>query len=247
MPPGGEKFEVLDERIDLASARWDTTKVANGSYELKLELFRLVGAVMTRVDLTAEGVTLSQIIDPAPLSEGTYASQLAGGDRLVMQAGHVVGFRLVLHVDNRVCHGTIDSVTVAPGNNDTKCGFLEYAPGALATIAFHASHPANFATFGFSTARVATGLSSASASGLVDDANADGFLRSGDMFSKAVAVSALLERGRGPPHTPCIRAAFAESLHVYALATNGYGRLGYLDAPQGLGEVALRGFAVTPA
>ena len=247
LPAGGEKFEVLDERIDLASARWDTTKVADGSYELKLELFRLVGTVMTRVDLTAEGVTLSQIIDPAPLSSGTYVTQLASGDRLLSQGGHTVGFRLVLSVDNRVCHGTIDSVTVAPGHNDTKCGFLEYDPGALATIAFHASHPANFASFGFSTVRVALGLPSASTSGLVDDPSANGFGRSGDMFSKAVAVSLLLSEGVIPPETPCIRAAFAESLHVYALATNGYGRLSYLDAPQGLGEIALRGFALTPS
>jgi len=246
LPAGGEKFEVLDERIDLASARWDTTMVADGSYELKLELFRLVGTVMTRVDLTAEGVTLSQIIDPAPLSEGTYVTQLASGDRLLTQGGHTVGFRLVLTVDNRVCHGTIDSVTVAPGNNDTQCGFLEYDAAALATIAFHASHPANYASLGFSTARVATLLPSASASGLVDASSANGFVRSGDMFSKAVAVSALLSEGVVPPETPCIRAAFAESLHVYALATNGYGRLSSLDAPRP-NEIALRGFALTPS
>src|SRR5690606_15633622 len=70
LPADGEKFEVLDERINLASARWDTTKVPDGRYELKLELFRKEGGVLVRVDLTAEGIALSQIVDPAPLSEG---------------------------------------------------------------------------------------------------------------------------------------------------------------------------------
>lgn len=246
LPPAGEKFEVLDQSTDLASAHWDTTALATGSYELKLELFRMVGAVMTRVDLTAEGVTLSQIIDPAPLSSGTYVTQIASGDRVLTQGAHVVGFRLVVHVDNRICHGTIDDVTLVPGSNDLRCGFLEYAPGAMVTLAFHASHPGNFASFGLSVARVATLIPSASASGLVDDASANGFVRAGDMFSKAIAVSQLLSEGVILPDTPCIRAAFAASLRVYALATNGYGRLSNLDAPQSAGEVGLRGFVVTP-
>ena len=82
LPADGEKFEVLDERIDLASTRWDTTAIPDGKYELKLELFRKVGTAMTRVDLTAEGVAVSQIMDPAPLTEGTYTTQLATGDQL---------------------------------------------------------------------------------------------------------------------------------------------------------------------
>ena len=134
---------------------------------------------------------------------------------------------------------------MAPGANDTKCGFLVYQLGALATISFRASHPGNFASFGFSVARVATLLPSASASGLVDDASANGFNRSGDLFSKAVPVTTLFNEGLSPGDTPCTRAAFAESLHVYALATNGYGRLSYLDAPRGPTEIALRGFALT--
>lgn len=248
LPPDGEKFEVLDERIDLASTRWNTSVLPQGKYELKLELFRNVGGAMTRVDLTTEGVSISQIMDPAPLSEGTYTTQLATGDRLLTDGGgHTVGFRLVLHIDNRVCSGTIESVTVTPGSNDTKCGFLVYGPGANAAISFRASHPGNFASFGFSVARVAKLLPSASASGLVDDASANGYTRSGDLFTKPVAVTTLFNEGLPIGETPCTRAAFAESLHVYALATNGYGRLSYLDAPLGLTEIALRGFALTHA
>ena len=249
LPPGGEDWEILDEGYDLASAYWATLGLAPGKYELKLELFRQTGPTMTRVNLTAEAVGVQQIVDPAPLTLGTYVTQPAAFDRLLLDGGgNAVGFRLVLHVDNRQCFGTIPSVIVAPGANDTRCGFLEYAPTAIATLAFRASHPANYASFGFDVARVATLLPSASASGLVDAAAANGFSRSGDTFSKGISVTGLLSEALPMGETPCIRAAFAESLHVYALATNGYGRLSSLDAPVpgDPAQVALRAFAVTP-
>lgn len=250
LPAGGEDWEVLDEGYDLASAYWVTAGLAPGKYELKLELFRNAGGTMTRVDLTAEAVGLQQIVDPAPLTEGTYATQPASHDRLLIDpgTGHAVGFRLVLHVDNRVCFGTIPSVVVAPGANDTRCGFLEYAPGASATIAFRASHPAHYASFDFDLARVATLLASGSATGLVDAGSVNGFNRSGDTFSKPIAVATLFSEALPVGETPCIRAAFAEALHVYALATNGYGRLYWLDAPRTAdpAQVALRAFALTP-
>ena len=248
LPAGGEDWEVLDERTDLASAHWDTTGLGDGKYELKLELFRVTGGVATRIDLTAETVGVNQIVDPAPLSGSTYTATAATNDRLLTAGGHAVGYRLVIHVDNRPCYGTIEPVSVAPGANDTKCGFLEYAAGAAATIAFRASHPGNFASFDFNVARVATLLPSASASGLVDDTTANGFGRAGDLFSKAISVTTLLNEGVPPGEKPCTRAAFGESLHVAALATNGYGRLSGLDAPILLaGQIALRAFAITPA
>ncbi len=248
LPAGGEDWEVLDESYDLASAYLDTTGLL-GKYELKLELFRKTGSTMTRVDLTAEGVGLNEVTDPAPLTGSTYSTMAATSDRTIKVSGNVVGYRLVLHVDNRPCFGTIDSVSVMPGNNDTKCGFLEYAPGARATVVFRASHPGNFATFNFNVSRVAAPITAASASGLVDAMTANGFTRSGDQFSNAITVTTLLNEGVVPPDTPCIRAAFGQSLHVHALATNGYGQLTYLDAPNATppGQIGLRAFAITPA
>ena len=249
LPAGGEDWEVLDEGFDLASAYWETAGVAPGKYELKLELFRLVGGAMVRVDLTAEGVGLNQIIDPAPLVAGTYVTQSASHDRVLLDGvGNMAGFRLVLHTDNRVCFGTIPSVTVAPGANDTRCGFLEYAPGAAAALSFRASHPANYARFNFDTVRVATSLPSASASGLVDVGAVGLFTRSGDTFSAAIPVTTLFTENLPMGQTPCIRAAFAEGLHVEALATNGYGRLSGLDAPRPAdpAQIPMRAFALTP-
>lgn len=250
LPAGGEDWEILDEGFDLASAYLNTEGLAPGKYELKLELFRKVAGVMTRVDLTAEGVGINQIVDPAPLTEGTYVTQPAAHDRLLLDgAGHAVAYRLVLHVDNRQCFGTILPVTVAPGANDTPCGFLEYEPGAAVTIAFRASQPGNYASFDFDVGRVATLLPSASAVGHVDAASVNGFVRADDQFSKTLPVATLFTEALPAGQDPCIRAAFGEALHVYALATDGYGRLSQFDAPRAAdpAQVALRAFALTPA
>ncbi len=252
LPADGEDWEVLDESYDLASAYWDTAGLL-GKYELKLELFRRVGGTMTRIDLTAEGVGLNQVTDPAPLTGSTYTATPATDDRTITDpaTGHVVGYRLVLHIDNRMCFGTIESVSVSPGANDTKCGFLEYQPGATAMLSFRASHPGNYASFDFNVSRVATPLPSASTSGLVDDAvtTPAGFTRSGDLFSKAATITSLLNEALPVGETPCTRAAFGESLRVYALATNRYGRLSEFDAPNAnpVGQIGLRAFAITPA
>jgi hypothetical protein len=250
LPASGEDWEVLDEGYDLASAYFKTTLVPDGKYELKMELFRKVGAIMTRVDLTAEGVELYEITDPAPLVEGSYTTSAATADRALIDAGtgHLVGYRLVVHVDNRVCHGNIDDVTVntIPAGH---CGFLEYNNlSDTARISFHASHPANFAAFHFRVVRVATNISEALANGLVEAASVNGFNRVGDLFSKDLTINTLMTSGLANDETPCTRAAFAEALYVYALATNGYQRLTYLDGPRGeLGEVDLRAFAITHA
>lgn len=257
LPADGVDWEVLDEGYDLASAYWTTTPLdpphpTSGKYELKLELFKNVGGMMQRVDLSAAGVGVSEIVDPAPLTGGVYVTSPATHDRLLVESGATMGYRLVIHVDNRPCFGTIDSVTVAPGANDTKCGFLEYGMGASATIAFRASHPGNYATFNFDVARVATPLPRASATGLVDASGSavNDFIRVGDQFQKDVTVFDLLNDALPMGETPCTRAAFGESLHVHALATNGYGPLTYLDAPNAgppSGQIGLRAFAITPA
>jgi hypothetical protein len=76
--------------------------------------------------------------------------------------------------------------------------------------------------------------------------NHNGFAEAGDMYSKDVAVSTLLTEPVTEP--PCTHAAYAQRLEVYAMATNGWTRLRYLDAPRtGLGEQGLKAFALAPA
>jgi len=59
-------------------------------------------------------------------------------------------------------------------------------------------------------------------------------------FTKNVAVTDLLDGG--PCGTHCIKAAFAEYLHVDALATDGFSTLDYLDA-----DGVPKAFALEPA
>jgi hypothetical protein len=253
LPPGGEKFEVLDEGYDLASAYLDTTVLAPTKYELKLELFHRVGAAMERInDLVAAGVEIDEVDDPAPLTGAGYTTVAASGDRLAKEGGTVVGYRLVIQVDNRSCFAAINDGTLS-GHPAGQCGFLEYTDlSNPAHISFRASHPGNFASFSFYVTRVSTTVDEASVGGLVDSASVGGafstppggnniFTRSGDTFSRDLSVNDLMTRGLASGETPCIRAAFAETLYVAALATNGYGRLTQYDAP-----FQIKAFAITP-
>lgn len=252
LPASGEDWEVLDERYDLASAYFDTASLPLADqglkYELKLELFKLVGVAMQPVDLTAAGIEIYEITDPAPLSGGTYVTSPPTADRILTVPGvpgsHTVAYRLVLHVDNRPCYGTINMELLTGGIGAGRCGFLEYHPGNAVTLSFQAGHPGNFAWFSFWGVRVHTALPSATASGFVDVAAANGFNRAGDIFSKSIPVATLLTENEvlPPGETSCSRAAFAEGLHVYALASDGYSRLTYLDLP-----TDLRAFALTSA
>lgn len=261
LPADGEDWEVLSENYDLASAFFDSAAAigpdatGHGMFELKLELFRKVGGVAQRVDLTAEGVDVAETTSQAPFLADEIYTAAPTSDRVLTQgvggASHIVAYRLVLRVDNRPCFGTINDVTVA-GTGAGPCGFLEYDRAAMpppsAVISFRASHPGNFAAFGFATTRVTTYLPSASAHGLTQAAAVNGFARAGDTFGKTIPVATLLHELEGA--TSCVRAAFAETLRVYALVTNGYWRLSHLDAPRPAWEdpsqIGTRAFALTP-
>jgi hypothetical protein len=250
LPAGAEKWDFREEMVDLPSAHWNTEECLDGKYELKLELFRNAGGKMTPVDLTAEGVELHEIDVTTSLADPEVASALAPDDRQLRATGgvNVAGYRFEVHIDNRICRGTIDPVEVIPGVNDTKCGFREYGPDAFATFRFAASHPDNQAWFDFQVARVGTLLPSASVNDLVDGSGSNGFVRTGEYFSKTVPIATLLGEALADGETPCVRAVFAATLQVYALATDGYVRLNHLDAPRATDpeQVAVRAFAIVP-
>jgi hypothetical protein len=275
LPANFEQFVPSgNNHYDLATGYFDSTIDTDpvtsgvqpylGKYEMKLELFKNVGGTPQLVDLTAEGIELYEATADFPLTPPeTDAPALAVNDRIyhapTHPAGHISGYRLVVHIDNRPCFGTIEDVVVN-GAGAGPCGFLEYnAPSNTATLRFRASHPAGFAALNFDVVRVSTFVPIASAPNsngiavadlpLVDVAGVNGFTRSSDTFSKGVLVSDLLADvpPGAPPAHPCTRAAFAETLHVYALATDGYTRLYGLDAPvTSAGQIAIKAFAITP-
>ena len=259
LPPDGEGWVVLNEHHDLASARFNTrsleTAEQSGKFELKLELFTKTGGSVQRVDLTAESVELYETTGTAPFTADEILTVAPTIDRKIEEPvggdDHLVAYRLVLHIDNRLCYGTIDD-PVIDGIGAGACGFLEYDPAAMplpsVQIAFKASHPGDFAAFNFVTTRVATDLPSGSAHELVEAAGVNGFSRTGDTFAKSIPVGTLLGEGVPSGDPICAGAAFAESLYVYALIINGYRRLRELDGPRSTIEdptqIDVRAFAI---
>ena len=79
------------------------------------------------------------------------------------------GFVFNLHIDNNECTGSIDAPHIGMVATADACGFLRYEPtdAMPVTIAFHAQHPNNFATFSFTMVRGAVGVPAATTSGEV--------------------------------------------------------------------------------
>ena len=255
-PLGNDGWAIVDSHQDNATAFFPTQLLAAdpesaaGQYELKFELFKIVAGVPALVDLTAAGVELFIPDQDAPFGSAPMTSSPPTTDQFYFRdpgSGHIVAFRLVLRIDNNISHGNIEDVSVS-GVGAGPCGFIEYAHGASAVVAFTASHPHGFATFGFSVYRGA-GCEVTSAGGSVSDSAANGYTRSGTQFAQGIPVSTLLGYTTDPVNCPaCVdRAAFAEALWVHATATDGWYRLEAYDAPRGgPSERANKAFALEP-
>ncbi len=244
MPPApGIEWYVVDEREDLASAHFETTKLPHGlpasatacqkalqtagKYELKLELFKNNGDL---VDWTAAGIDLRVTDIAAPFGTHTVTTVSAGNlHRLLNSSLHTMAFKMVLMVDNSCCQADIKPVS-GTGLSFNSCGFIEYSSGATITLEYQAYHPHGFADFSFSLKRgVAPVVSSASASGQTgvaiiptNDASGVYVLQPSGNYQITLPVASLLG--------PCPKAAFSEALHIWARATDGYGRLHHLDS-----------------
>ena len=209
---------------------------AAGKYELKLELF---DSAANLVNITDAGILLKVPTIDGPFGIGAVPTTAPDPEHLILDgAGKTVAFRLVLHVDNNPCQAAIYETTVGAASAGP-CGFIEYPAGSSAHISFLAKHPNDFATFNFGTYRGSTGaLAIACASGPVGASPLNGFVRSAaSVFAKDVLVSDLITGCPGG------RAAFAETLHLDALATDGWSTyLDYLDA-----DAVPKAFALTPA
>lgn len=244
-PAPGLDWETLDEREDLASAHFETTLLPSGlpagasdaekaaatagQYELKLELLRADNSV---VDWTAAGIALAIADEAAPFGADEVDTVAAPAFNRLMSGAHLVGFRMILRVDNNRCDADIRPVSGAGLGVDAECGFIEYQPGAVATVSFLARHPWGFATFDYTTTRgTATAVPQADTGGIVGAASAastDGNFSEGPdfVYSKPVPVNTLLTVNPGLGGG-CANAAFAEVLNVWGTATDGYGSLGY--------------------
>jgi len=139
--------------------------------------------------------------------------------------------RLKVRIDNASCTADIHDATIN-GTPSGICGFLHYANRAQnVKLEFEASHPRDFATFGWSVVK-GNGMESPgiNASGYVIS-SVGGYSLVGDDYERLVSVDNLLGS--------CNQASFAEHLRVYSIATNGTRRLHEYDASD------LESFALT--
>jgi hypothetical protein len=220
---------------DLQDRRWATDEFAiavldteglalpEGSYDLRIQLCRAPtpGAAPAPVSVARE---VFQMPDPANFNQSTFCD-----DAHLIQSPtggpNALAFRMRLKVDRDHCVSLIADAAVDGTSADPDCGILHH--GANATLAFTASHPQNRATFGFGVVRGNGNDVGANTAGFVSAATAHpGYVRVGTEFSANIAVSQLFGS------SGCPSAAFAETLNVAAMATDGSHRISAYDAPE---------------
>jgi len=207
----------------------------DGLYEFILELFDQAGNLLTNIPKTIFKVPLK---DDADTSENAPDYYLQGHTSTTANA-----FKMKVRIDNSQCQSEIFTVNVngVPASSDC-CGFVKYKTedGAEADLdlSFLATHPNNFAFLGFNVNKGTCGdVSIADAKGMViDSAPLYGYALSSGVYDKHFTPAQLLEacynNGNG-------KAAFAETLSVIAMATDGTYRQTSKDAPFRVAAFAL--------
>jgi hypothetical protein len=236
-PPNGSWAPQANARSNTASAYFLSgtpagRQVPDGMYQLKLELFRVAGTTVTQatnLDFQMPPAMMSAPFAPevdVPFHAAPEANLLRDG------AGHVVGFTARLRVDNSTCTAGIYAATV-PGSTQ-ECGFVGYPlPTGAATLRFLATHPRGYANLDFSVWRSSCAVGVAAAAGKCGNTSIGPYtLDSTAAYGHAFPIDTLLAPLPGGVvcAQQCKRAAFAQHLHVYARATDGWNRLDYLDA-----------------
>ncbi len=217
VPPEGN-WVSPNPPVDEANAQFPTTDLpapdpggTHGKYQLKVDLFDQNGNPVDIV-ATAIGYFVPTTVDP----DGTIHT--ADASTLGLVSGN--SFIMTVHVDNRHTYGALGTPDLDMTPADT-CGVFRYAAGPAGTvhIPYTASHPDNFATYLYRLSRGATPLTPPTTSGQVSGATNPALV--------SMSVVSLLTQ---PDGTVCDVAGFAEDLYVWALATDGWNRLGTYDS-----------------
>ncbi len=211
----------------------------DGLYEFKLELFDQAGNLLTNIPKATFKVP---DYNDSGLSTNAPDEFLDG-----VTAATADAFKMLVRIDNSKCQSDIYTVKVdnQPASIDC-CGFVKYKPlGVEADLAlsFKAVHPNNFAVFSFGVSKGTCGaVAGAGATGMVID-SASGYTLSSGIYEKHFTPLQLLDNcyinGTG-------KAAFAETLSVIAMATDGTYRVSSNDASCVLPTVCVAAFALEP-
>lgn len=218
--------------IDSAQLKNGAVLGGDGLYAFKLELFDQSGTLLTNIPKTTFKVPK---FDDANTSINAPDALLAGATATTADA-----FEMLVRVDNSACNSAVFTVNVngMPAASDC-CGFVKYRPEGVEAdleLSFLATHPNDFGVFSFGVSKgTCGGVPGAGASGMVID-DASGYTLAGGIYRKHFTPVQLLDScyagGNG-------KAAFAETLSVIAMATDGTYRQSGKDAPYRVAAFAL--------
>jgi hypothetical protein len=218
--PQWTEFSYANYSISFDSSVLQRGTVAGGDglYEFELQLFDQAGNLLA-------GIPKDTFKVPDYSNAGF---SVDAPDLLLENPGSTTAdaYNMLMRIDNSMCQSAIYTVKVngIPAASDC-CGFVPYKPGgveAVLDLSFEALHPNNFAVFAFGVERGTCGdVSIADANGMVID-SAFGYIRNVlSVYDKAFTPAQLLgtcyDNGTG-------KAAFAETLSVAAMATDGTSR-----------------------
>lgn len=214
------------------SVNVDSSKFSDGLYEFYLELFDVNGNLLSAIPKHLFQVPHATSFSPSIDAPDNY---------LVLNGSDADAYRMKVRIDNSSCSATVYKVKVDDEEVTSDCcGFVAYPAGADIGISFRAYHPNNLARFEFVIKK-----------GTCDDDVQEGFTNAsgmviGDAGYYARDLFSIYRHNFSPAQllSECVaggKAAFAEHVRVYTLATNGYGRLNYLD------DADLAAFALEPA
>jgi hypothetical protein len=210
-------------------AQWDTSNITEGDYELSIEFALQSGG-------TIRQVTVRRELFQMPKSDNYNESELASNDYLLNYnpaAGEADGFIMRIRVDNRKCTGTIENPELNTRTADENCGllFTDLTGRNNARLGFVAAHPADKGTYSFYMVR-----GNGQTSGL-DGVAVSGILGTVPSVQYAYNPATKLYRSNNFDANTWISAgacasgaAFATTLHVYAMATDGTSRINEYDA-----------------
>lgn len=203
---------------DTASVVFDSSKMEDGLYEFKLELYNKLGVKVTNLPRN-----LFQVPNVATFSPSVNAPD---SHLILNNPTEARAYHMVMRIDNQPCEAEIYQLTVegVPAASNC-CGFVKYQPGSDIGISFRAYHPHNFATFDFhiqkGTCSDPVQTNATNTGGMVIGSTFNGAIVNyerdiASVYSKSFAPATLLGMCANEA-----KAAFAESLYVASLTTNG--------------------------
>jgi hypothetical protein len=220
LPPVGQ-WSIPDAVVDTTSAAFRAALApaggGEGDYQFELTLFDAAGAAVN-----ANALGINYVVPTTLDLTATIPTVNAGTLGLVTAAGRLV---FQLHMDNNKCDAALQPPDIVGSASADPCGLLRYEPGDSVNLHWTATHPHGFATFKHAVVKGATELPA--------PMTTSGFVGAPPGVHTDTHSAASLLGG-------CTIAGFAETVSVWAMATDGWSRQDEYD------DHAIQAFALAP-